>query len=372
MIENLCMYGLPFASRQNEMIEMALTFRFHGIEVDMDEMGRRAEAMGQEFATQFVNSAKIDVASFRLPIDFGAEDEAFEASKNRLESLCEIAEAIHATRAYVPIAPGSDRLAFQENFELHRTRIGEVADRLAQSNIKLALLLNALPTERAKYEFQFICKAEELLALIGTINHPNVGLLIDTFQWQLGDGAMDQIEEFGVEKIFDTRLADLLSGYDPEKISAADRVAPGEGDSTMAIKLLRFLHENGYDQTVAVVCSFPGFKDRSRGVMTVEKIRVALNQVLIQSGAVSEEEIAPLPVLGEQSDSSDVKGREGSGKDASGDGETTESADSDEEDDDGESSGSETSGSKSSDRTGKAASSDQGENSAPREASPAT
>jgi len=289
MIENLCMYGLPFASRQNEMIEMALTFKFTGIEVDLDEMGRRAEAMGQDFATQFVNSAKIEVASFKLPIDFGAEEEAYAAQKERLESLCAIAEAIEAKRCYAVIAPGSDRLAFQENFELQRGRIAEIAERLAKSSIKLGLCFDATPANKAKFEYQFICKAEELLALVKTVGNDNVGLALDTWHWELGEGAMDQIKELETSKIFDIRLADLRTDHDPAKVTQQDRAAPSRDETAFAVKLLKHVHENGYEDTVSVVCSFPDFNDRSRGVKTVEKIRSALNGVLKQAGIIEEE-----------------------------------------------------------------------------------
>lgn len=294
MIQNLCMYGLPFASRQNEMIEMAMTFKFTGMEVDLDEMGRRAEAMGQDFATQFVNSANIEVASFKLPVDFGAEDEVYQAAVARLESLCTIAEAIDVKRCYAVIAPGSNRLAFQENFESHRTRINEVATRLAKSNITLGLAFSAIPSDREKFEYQFVCKAEELVALINSVGHDNVGLAIDTWNWQLGDGAMDQVSELGIGKIFDVRIADLPDNYDPATITARDRVAPSENNSQFAINLIKFLAENNYDQTLSVVAFFADSNDRSRGIKSVEKIRKSLNSLLIAAGiedAVPEESL---------------------------------------------------------------------------------
>lgn len=278
MIQNLCMHGLPFAARQNEMIEMALTFKFTGMEVDLDEMGRRADAMGQDFATQFVNSANIEVSSFRLPTDLGADDEAYAASKEWLDKLCTIAEAIDAKRCYAVISPGSDRLAFQENFELQRTRITEISERLAKSNIKLGLALNAVPSERAKYEYQFVCKAEELIALVKSVD--NVGLALDTWNWQLGDGAMDQISELGVDQIVDVRLADLPDNAEP---GMNDRVAPGEG-SKFAVDLVKYLNEGGYKESLSVVASFSDTNDRSRGVKTVDKIRKSLNAVLGAAG----------------------------------------------------------------------------------------
>ena len=65
--------GLGVAGRQNELIELALTYKFKGVEVDMEDLVGRHDAMGKEFACQFLQSAKIELGTFQLPITIGPE-----------------------------------------------------------------------------------------------------------------------------------------------------------------------------------------------------------------------------------------------------------------------------------------------------------
>ena len=46
--------GLGVSGRQNELIELALTFKFNSVEVDMNDLIGRHDTMGKEFACQFL------------------------------------------------------------------------------------------------------------------------------------------------------------------------------------------------------------------------------------------------------------------------------------------------------------------------------
>ena len=50
MFKNLVGEGLGVSGRQNEMIELALTYGFHGLDVDMNDMVGRAVEVSQQFA----------------------------------------------------------------------------------------------------------------------------------------------------------------------------------------------------------------------------------------------------------------------------------------------------------------------------------
>ena len=183
MYKFLCTDGLGLAMRQNELIELALTFDFQGIEIDMADMVGRAESMGMQFATQFVNSADVDIATFRLPIDLRASDDEFAKEMERLDKICELSKSIKARQCYLTLSPSHPSLTYHENFEKHRSRIYDIGDQLQQIGVRLGVQFIAV--KGPKNEMQFIHKPEELVALIGAINHKNVGLILDTWNWQL-------------------------------------------------------------------------------------------------------------------------------------------------------------------------------------------
>ena len=283
MIRVLTSDCLGVAGRQNELIELALTNGFKGIDIDMEDMLRRDKAMGEEFACQFILSAKIAISSFELPIRFAGNDEEFAADCAQLDDIFRLCEKINATQCVVTILPYSDELPYHENFERHRTRISDIADKLKSKSIKLGLGLNARPQAREGKTYQFVHNAEELLTLIRTIGNANVGASIDTWQWQIGDGAMDQITDLSADQIVDVRLSDLSDDYDPGNVKTTSRVLPGSTGSNFCSDLLIHLDKIGYQGPVAAVSHPSHFKGQPREDVA-EDIRAAFDKSLIQAG----------------------------------------------------------------------------------------
>lgn len=249
MYKQLCTDGLGVSVRQNELIELALTYGFRSIEIDMEDMVGRAESMGLQFATQFVNSASVEIGTFRLPMDLGATEDAFAKQQDRLDLICELAQKIDAHRCFANIAPTHPALPYVENFEQHRTRITALAERLAQVDITIGLKLNAHWTPND--DMQFIHKADEILALVKTIDKPNVGLVLDSWNWQVGEGLMDQIRQLDVSMITEVRLADPPEGLDSKTIEPVRNV-PGTHPASIAMDLLSWLREAEFGGPVAL------------------------------------------------------------------------------------------------------------------------
>ena len=84
--------GLGVGGRQNELIELALTHKYDGVEIDMNDLVGRHDTLGKEFACQFLQSARIDLGTFDLPIDFGATDADFAKQCERLETIIDLAQ----------------------------------------------------------------------------------------------------------------------------------------------------------------------------------------------------------------------------------------------------------------------------------------
>ena len=174
--------GLGVSGRQNEMIELALTHKFNAVEIDMADLLGRHDALGKEFACQFLQSAKMNIGTFRLPIDLGAADDVYQSQVAKVDTILELASELNGTRCYVRIAPDHDTLSFQENFEQHRTRLADLAEKFAAKSIHIGLLLQASP-ELRKRDFKFVQTTEELLTLVKTVGQPNVGVCLDTWNW---------------------------------------------------------------------------------------------------------------------------------------------------------------------------------------------
>ena len=244
--------GLGVAGRQNELIELALTHGFQGVEIDMNDLVGRHDALGKEFACQFLQSAKMDIGTFDLPINFGGTDAEFVASCEKLETIMDLAAALNAKRCRVRIEPNSESSPFQENFERHRERIEDIGARFEEHGIRLGLYLQASSAVEADGNYKFVQTAEEILTLVKAIGHANVGLSLDTWEWLVGEGAMDQISEMDLSILSEIILSDVGAEASPGSYTAADRVLPCTGGDAFSLKLCQFLKTKEYDGAMSM------------------------------------------------------------------------------------------------------------------------
>ena len=257
--------GLGVAGRQNELIELALTHGFSGVEVDITDLVGRHDALGKEFACQFLQSAKIDMGTFCLPADLGGTDEEFEASIANLEIVIDLAKTLNANRCYVNIEPKSETRAFQENFEIQQKRLQALGEKLEPAEIRLGVALQASTVETATGEFKFIQTADEILTLVKTVGQSNVGLCLDAWEWVAGGGTLEQLDGFDPKLVTELRLSDVPAGTDVAKITSADRTRlPGDSEGSFSVKLAKQLVAAGYDGSVSASTSLATFTGGSR------------------------------------------------------------------------------------------------------------
>ena len=241
--------GLGVGGKQNELIELALTFGFNGVEVDMVDLVGRHDAMGKEFACQFLKAAKSpasedDVASggkhltigtFKLPIELSGTDEEYATSIAKNETIIDLATELGAERCYIEIATNSEHFSFQECFEKHQTRLQALAEQFAASGIKLGLALQTSKAEPADGTFKFVQTTEELLTLVKAVGQPNVGVCVDTWEWVLGGGTVEQI---AFDQVTEVRFADVSADANKAEIKPSDRTAlPGDAADSFSFKV---------------------------------------------------------------------------------------------------------------------------------------
>lgn len=276
MFKNLVGEGLGVSGRQNEVIELALTYGFHGIDVDMNDMVGRAMEVSPDFACQYLNAAEksLQIGTFEIPIDFRLAEDKYRPLLNRLPVLGDLCERLNAKRAYIIIPAGSS-LPFQETFDRYRERISEVATELGKFGVKIGLAFNATAEAQKRYEHKFVTKAEELVTLIKTVGQDNVGLVLDTWHWHVGAGALDQLREFNADQLVSIRFADFPQDKDPASLAVKDRLLLKPQDETFTVQVLRWLNEINYDGPLAACPNSSQF-----GGMTREKIVQTLSENL--------------------------------------------------------------------------------------------
>ena len=251
MYRNLNIRTLGISGRQSELIELALTYGFKGISVDIAQMSSRAANYGVEHVCRFHKSAEIQIGTFELPSTWQGPDDQFAAYLNNdLLRYLEIARELGAKQAVIKVEPGSDSLPYHDNFELHRQRIGKIADALAADDIRLGLGIRAARPVRQGLTYQFVFQADDLLTLIKTIAAPNVGLWFDSWNWKVGGGTLEQFKEIPVDQLVAVDLADAPADVDLAEIDEQQRMLPGAGGAIDCQEIVNTLRDAEYQGPV--------------------------------------------------------------------------------------------------------------------------
>lgn len=295
MFKNLDGECFGIVGRQNEVIEFALSNGYSSISVNFSDLVSRAGASGVDFATRYLISAKkLSVGEGTYGLRLAGTDEEFNADMQALDTVFEIVDAIRdveggsenrVERVTVFIQPYSDTLAYHENFEQHRTRIAQFADKLAEKGLKVGLGIQAAAAKRAEKEFEFIYNAEGLLSLVNAISNDNVGVHLNTWDWLVSGGALDQLSELTADKIVSVTLTDVPDGADLATLANTERLMPGSGDSTFTTKVCGWLHEVGYAGPITPGPSSSQFSGSSRDAV-IHKASNAIDAILVEVGAI--------------------------------------------------------------------------------------
>jgi sugar phosphate isomerase/epimerase len=282
MYRSLNIEALGISGRQSELIELALTYRFNGLDLDIEAFTRQVEKRGQDIAARFMESAKkcngLRSGTWNLPVRWHASEETFKSDLKRLPAIARSALGIGATRCVTNVMAGSDDLPLKENFELHTQRLQELADLLAPHQISLGVGFHAAAKAREGFAHQFIDKADGLMTLVKAVGASNVGFLIDAWNWYLGEGTVDMVRGLPIEQIVAVRVADVPKDVDAASVEVKARLMPAEEGTVPVVELLNALSENDYKGPVAAYPHVSQFKGVTRDRL-VQKCSDALRSV---------------------------------------------------------------------------------------------
>ena len=123
MFRNLSTEGLGVSGHQSEIIELALSFGFKGVDLDLVDFQQQVQVNGLARARRLLDSAKLKIGTFRLPLVWDDTDEVYQQGLQSLGDSLKLASELGATRAVTSLAPANDARPYHENFEFHRRRL---------------------------------------------------------------------------------------------------------------------------------------------------------------------------------------------------------------------------------------------------------
>jgi sugar phosphate isomerase/epimerase len=283
MFKNLNTSALGFSGHSSEIIELALSNQFKGIDLDLLEFARQVESRGLGPAKRLIDSARLRIGSFVLPVAWEGDADAYKRDMDGLAKYAEMAQQVGCTRMTTNIEPAGDMRPYHENFELHRRRFGELGDALSKHGIRLGVGFFAPAKLREGRAFQFIQTVDAVVMLLRSIASPHVGLALDTWHWHVGAGTLDQLRALGGNNVITVSLADADPDVTATSADESDRKLPGETDVIDNAAILSYLAETGYEGPVTPrphPTQFPGVgRDK-----IVKAAATALDQVWKAAG----------------------------------------------------------------------------------------
>jgi sugar phosphate isomerase/epimerase len=249
MFRNLSTFGLPLSGRPSELIELALSFGFDAMDIDLIDFQQQAETFGVPHARRLMVSARLKCGVFRLPVTLDADEATFKAEMEALPKRLEFAQATEATRATASIAAASDEHSFKDFFEQYRTRLDEIGGMLDPHNISLGLAITPEAGARAEKSHQFIHTFEGLLGLLA-VSHPRVGAVVDSWAMHITGEPLEMIAKVPKGRIVEVRLSDAPRDVAAGELTHAQRLMPGDTGVIHSAAVLTQAKNAGFDGPV--------------------------------------------------------------------------------------------------------------------------
>ncbi len=265
MFKNLSPSAVAVTGHQSEVIELALTYGFEGIDLDVRDFTGRVRRKGMEHARRLIDSAKIRLSNFALPIALEAEDELFAAELEKLPEMAQVAADVGCPRCVVTLQPAGDERPYHENFEFHRRRFEEICTALEPAGVRLGVGFQAAESLRKGKAFQFVHDLDALLLLLNMVGRPNAGLLLDAWDFVVAGGDLDALGKLPVEQIVAVQVAEVPADVAPAELDEKSRLLPDAENGRVDVSaFLRALAAMGYEGPVTPKPSRAAFTTRRR------------------------------------------------------------------------------------------------------------
>jgi sugar phosphate isomerase/epimerase len=283
MFRNLSTQGLGISGVESEIIELALSYRFQGIDPDLTDMQLRAQEKGVPYARRLIDSAKLQLGPFPLPLDLADNDDKFRRGLEPLARLAADAKNLGCTRTVTTIPPASDDRPLHENFEFYRKRLAEVGQTLAKSGISLGIEFRAPAELRANRAFEFIRTFDELKKLAVAVGIENVGVVFDAWHCHVGGGSWEELKSVPIKQIVAVVLADAPSDTPKTELTEKDRLLPGTTRVIDSVAIVRWLNQNGYKGPIMTRPDRSQFPKTGRAQI-VRQIADSFNETWTEAG----------------------------------------------------------------------------------------
>jgi len=245
MLRGLTGAGLGQLENDEQLIALASAHGFQAVDIDARGL---IERHGVEGARELLKQHGVVIGSIGLPVEWRADDAAFQQGLIGLAQAAEAAAALGCTSCCTYILPSTDHKA-AHFMALATRRLRICAQILGAYGIRLGLEFVGPHHLRTAWANPFVWTMAETLDWIDAIGESNVGLLFDAYHWYTNELTIADIEALRPEQIVHVHINDAPALPISEVLDNG-RLYPGEGVIDLG-GFLAALDKIGYRGVVA-------------------------------------------------------------------------------------------------------------------------
>ncbi|MDR2572581.1 MAG: sugar phosphate isomerase/epimerase [Oscillospiraceae bacterium] len=215
---------------------------------------------------------------FGLPVEFRKDEQVFNDDFAKLEGYARYAADVGMKRCATYIMPFSEIYTFEENFELHRSRLKKCCEVFNEYGIVLGLEFIGPPKVRRGKKYEFVYNLDQMLELCDAIGTGNCGLLLDIWHWDLAGQSLEDFKKITNDQVALVHIMDAPEGIAPEEQDDSPRRLPGETGVLRIAEFFEGLNSIGYDGPVVAEPFVKALSEMSFK-QAVETVITAINSV---------------------------------------------------------------------------------------------
>ena len=246
MTINLMPGMIGVRANQRELIELAHGHGFESVEPLGGELARMNENEIKELR-ETMRGKRVVFGAAGLPVDFRGDESKFETGLKELPRIADALRRAEVTRMGTWITPGSNSLTHLQNLKQHGKRLKQIADILAERNVRLGLEYVGTKTLRDRYHYEFVHTMPETKELIAEIGAKNVGFVLDSWHWWNANETAEDILTLKAEQIVACDLNDAPAGIPKEQQIDGKRELPLATGVIPVASFLNALQTLGYN-----------------------------------------------------------------------------------------------------------------------------
>lgn len=179
-----------------------------------------------------------------------AQDDDWERTLELLPDRIRTARELGFTRSTVVVLPFHESLLYDACFDLHVSRLRQVAPPLADAGISIGLEYVSQLTRRSPYANEFIYNLRGTVDLLEAVDAENVGVLLDSFHWHCAGETIEDLRGLSKSRIVVVHVNDSIVGRALEDQTAFERELPGATGVIDIAGFLSTIRSTGYDGPV--------------------------------------------------------------------------------------------------------------------------